>query len=122
MEDMLTTTSRLAELSGEPLGVRFDDKAVGVLRFRDGVWQTPDDLRTLTGFAIDEDVRLDLPDDEMSNFRLANQEIVIEPDLWFDGSGLATAYAFQLKWKSSTYFFAVDQSGEVNVQSQRFSR
>jgi len=116
LENALRTSARIATFSGEPQGILIEDLTVQPLFFRDGVWQPPRDVGSLTAFTLSEDVRVNMPGKDEPRFNTTEEEDpLVRPDIWFDAGGIATEKEFQLAWKASAYRFEVDRSGNVNV-------
>lgn len=121
VEDALITSARLADIGGEPRGVKLRVDRLELLVFRDGEWRAPNDFNRLKDVEWDEEVRLTVPETRRRPRPVSDEEEedVVQPDIWFDPTGIATAKQFDLSWKDGRYRFTIDQAGDLDVQSTR---
>lgn len=123
VEDVLTTSSKLADISGEPRGIKLRQDRLEVLVFRGGEWRAPNELNRLKDVVWGDDVSFSQPEDRKARRQRPDQtgdEVVeLVPDIWFDPTGIATPKTFDLSWKDDRYRFVVDQAGNLDVQSAR---
>ena len=119
IEDLLRNSERVAQLSGQPHGLMLKKNAAELLVFRTGGWGPPDDRNALANASWDEQVVLEREQRDTPRLRLEEEDAPVLPDVWFDGSGIATEAEFDLRWKSSRYTFSITRSGNINVQKTR---
>lgn len=121
VEDVLVTSARLAEIAGEPRGLKIRQDRLEVLVFRDGEWRAPKEFNSLKDVVWGEAVRMSRPVDrrEARSQREDEEEESLQPDIWFDPTGIAEPGYFDLHWKSDRYRFTIDRSGGLDVQSSK---
>ncbi|MAK62221.1 MAG: hypothetical protein CMK09_14725 [Ponticaulis sp.] len=118
IEELLSTSMQLADLSGEPYGVVLEESAVLPLVFREGEWRRPVGYNAPKIVRLHDAVRLTTDDLEQPRFQTTeDEEEVVTADLWFDPSGLATETEFELDWDGNKYVFNVSQAGKLDIQN-----
>lgn len=110
-----------AILGGVPRGLLIEDHEVSVLVFRGGEWRSPTGLRDEARIELHPETELTIEGEDAPVFQTTiDEDAPIEPDVWFDPSGFATASNMELVWREQSLGFEIRSNGEVIIHDTSY--
>ncbi len=111
----------ISQSSGEAFGLLIEPHRASVLVFRRGEWVASDQFGENSVLKLDDELELEIREKTRrfeNRLKSEEEDVTIEPQLWFDASGIATAKTIVLSSDRQSITFDIARDGAVNVSVQ----